>query len=275
MKQSISHISTGFPNFDALIGGLERARLIIIGSRAGMGKSAFAISLAKNVAVEQHVPTAFFTLDMPTELMKRRFACCIGKVDQRKLAGDKLTEEKSNQYADAHNKLRECPLFIDDTPGLSIAEFESKVTQLVTEHHVRVVVVDYLQMMITGTKADNRKNEYSVITKILRRIADDLNLTIIICAMMQQKMRFSWNRPCLVHLRAYAGNIDKYADVVAFIHRPDFYCLVSPENREKRVMRLAEIIIKRNNLGNIGKFYLTFNTNASCMYEFQGIEFYE
>ncbi len=270
------HISTGFPKFDELIHGLEKARLIIVGGRPAMGKSAFAISMAKNIAVEQNVPTAFFSLEMSSKHLTQRLVCCISHLDNRRIVNGLQTEEENKQYKSGLARLTTCPLYIDDTPGLSIPKFREKVIQMVNEHGVRLILVDYLQLMDTWRKIDNKnasspdsnelqRIEWGKVGKSLRDIATELNVTIIVCSHLRHRKANGWHKPCLNRIVGYK-TICKYADVVALIHRPEYYCILTPESGGQNKHALAQIIVKRNNLGSTGDFFLRFDTSASRFY---------
>lgn len=260
---SMLHISTGFPKFDEFIRGLEKTRLIVVGGRTAMGKSAFAISIAKNVAVDERIPIGFFSLELSTKHIINRLACNIYELDVMKVEQEAWDENERDVFHKGIEKIKECPMYIDDTPGLSIIEFESKARQMVDEHNVKLFIVDYLQLMNGCGEIENRIREYSMIVKRLREFADKLNVTIILCSQLQDRKLKGWKKPCLVNLRAY-GNIDKYADVVALIHRPEYYCILTSETKNQNKDGIAEFLVKKNTLGSTGRFLLRFDTSASC-----------
>ena len=262
---SLIHISTGFPKFDELIHGLEKVRLIVVGGRSAMGKSAFVISIAKNVAVDQRIPIGFFSLELSAKHITNRLACNISELDAKKVEQESWDENERDVFHKGIEKLKACPIYIDDTPGLSIIEFESKARQMIDEHNVKLFFVDYLQLMSGSGEIENRIREYSMIAKRLRELADKLNITIIVCSQLQDRKFKGWKKPCLVNLKAY-GNIDKYADVVALIHRPEYYCILSSETKKQNKDGIAEFLVKKNTIGPIGRFLLRFDVGASRFY---------
>lgn len=206
--------STGFLKFDELIGNLDRARLIIVGGRTAMGKTTFAISMAKNIAVDQQIPTAFFSLEMTLKLLSLRVVCNICQLDNRKIMNGQLTKKEANLFAFKKRELNELPLYIDDTQGLSISEFNTRVRTLIDRHNVRVVIIDYLQLLNGDKTYENRKQESTNVLKRLRGLADELNITIVVLSQLQRRKVRGWIKPTIYSLRVYVS-FDKYADVVA------------------------------------------------------------
>ena len=256
---------TGFRAFDEIIGNLDKARFILVGGRLAMGKSAFAISLAKNIAIDQKIPTAFFSLEMPTQYLERRIVCNICNFDNQKAKNGQLSKKEMSLLKKRIEELTNDPLYIDDTPGLYMNEFDFKVRNLVREHHVKVVFVDYLQLLILDQRINNRKKENSLIAKSLRRLSEDLNITIVACTQISRRIVRGWKKPCLVNLRMY-GTMDKYADVVALIHRPEYYHMNSV-TKEQDTHSLAIIYIRKNCHGEKGNFRLKFNGGESRFYD--------
>lgn len=259
-------MGTGFKAFDEMIGNLDKVRLILVGGRPAMGKSAFAISLAKNIAVEQKISSLFFSLEMSSEQLLRRIVCNICQLDGRRLLNGFLSEKEKALFETEKENLIKFPLYIDDTPGLSIQEFHSIVKNMVREHDVKVVFIDYLQLMNADVKIDDHIKEVSLITKNLRRLADDLNITIVVCTQICRRKVRGWKKTCLVNLRMY-GTMDKYADVVALIHRPEYYHLQNSESKDQDKHGLAQIFIRKNCHGEKGYFFLKFDSGASRFYE--------
>ena len=244
-KQEITGISSGFKSLDGLTGGWQNSELIILAGRPSMGKSALALNMMSNIAVNQGIPAAFFSLDSSGKHILSRL-------------------EKEEQRGD-YNPLINAPLYIDDSPSLSVAELREKTQILVREHGVKIIMIDYIQLMnASGMMYDSRLEEMSIIIRSLKALAKELNIPIIAISQLNQSVgRYSNSpefseskRPQLCGLREY-GSIVEDADMICFIHRPEYYKIMKDQygNDTKGV---AEIIIAKNRNGRRGTAYLGF-----------------
>jgi replicative DNA helicase len=258
--EGLSGIPSGFAKLDEITLGWQRADLSIVAARPSMGKTAFVLSMARNMALDHHIPVAFFSLEMSaTQLVKRLLVSETG-IDSKKIrGGTKMTGEDWRVLNDNIGKLIEAPLYIDDTAALSIFEFRAKARRLVSTHKIKIIFIDYLQLM-TGPPSTHgfREQEVSAISRSLKAIAKELNIPIIALSQLNRMVetRGTNKRPQLSDLRE-SGAIEQDADLVLFIHRPEYYGLVVDSNDESTIGR-AEIIIAKHRNGSTGEVWLRF-----------------
>ena len=254
-----SGICSGFAALDNVTLGWQPSDLIIVAARPSMGKTAFVLSMARNMAVNYSVPVAFFSLEMSSTQLMTRLIVAESGLDSKKVRSGKLSAEDWQRLHIATKPLGAAPLYIDDTPALSVFEFRSKARRL---HHqgVRLIIVDYLQLMTLGTQSSNgnREQEVAHISRTLKAIAKELNVSIIALSQLSRatEARGGTKRPQLSDLRE-SGAIEQDADVVAFIHRPEYYGFLTGENQESTA-GVAEIILAKHRNGEVTDVKLKF-----------------
>lgn len=275
MNYNSTNISTGYPTLDDLIHDFWNAHLIIIGSRPTIGKSSFALSIAKNIAIDQELPTAFFSMESSSAWLSMRIACNISQLDIKKVSQGLLREDEKQLYKQALEKIDISPLYLDDSPALSVPEFKIKASQMVNNYGVRFFFIDYLQLMNTGRDINYQKKdsselnevyrkEITEITKCLEQIAKEFSITIFVCSQLRRRKVNGWRKPCLSQFED--KTICKHSDMIVLIHRPEYYCIMTTESKECNKRGRAEIMVKRNKLGNNGSLLLGFDTSACCFY---------
>lgn len=254
----LTGVPSGFPSLDAITRGWQEGNLIIIGARPGQGKSALALNMAKAAAVDNNTPTAFFTLEMTDiELAERIIGSEAGLASSKRKGKEKMSQHEWEQTEYALRKVFSAPLYIDETPGLTIAEFSSKIKRMVKEKGVKIAYVDYLQLMrSSGNYGNNRALEIGEITRQMKETAKDIHIPIVALAQLNRnlmnRLSPSLGRPVLSDLKD-SGSIEQDADIVLFIHRPAKLGL--PDMGED----YAELIIEKNRGGETGIIRLRFN----------------
>ena len=254
----LTGVPSGFPSLDAITRGWQDGNLIVIGARPGHVKSAIALNMAKAAAVDNNIPTAFFTLEMADiELADRLIGSESGLSSGKRKGKDKMEDYEWAQIESALAKVVKAPLYIDETPGLTITEFTSKIKRMVQEKGVKIAFVDYLQLMhATGNYGTNRALEIGDISRQLKETAKELHIPIIALAQLNRnlmtRLNSSMGRPVLSDLKD-SGSIEQDADMVLFIHRPAKLGL--SEMGED----YAELIIEKNRAGEAAIIHLHFN----------------
>lgn len=215
-------VQTGFGDIDRMLSGLQNSNLIILAARPGQGKTALVINMAQHIAVKQKVAVGIFSLEMSKEELVDRLLVSQADVDAWRLKTGKLTENDFSQISNAMGELAEAPIFIDDTPGLSLIEMRSKARRLQMEHNVRLIVVDYLQLVDPGKKYESRVQEVAMVSQSLKNLARELNIPVLAASQLSRAVEHRGEkRPQLADLRE-SGSIEQDADVVMFIYRPDY-----------------------------------------------------
>lgn len=224
-EDGLSGVPSGYTGIDRVTFGWQKADLIILAARPSVGKTAFVLTMARNMVVDHHIPVAFFSLEMPdTQLVTRIMVSETGLPSEKLRGAKKMSQSEWNQLHDGLNKLSRSPLWIDDTPSLSIYEFRSKARRLVNKQHVQLIIIDYLQLMTGPPELKGmREQEVASISRSLKAIAKELNVPIIALSQLNRsvEIRGGNKRPQLSDLRE-SGAIEQDADIVMFIHRPDF-----------------------------------------------------
>jgi replicative DNA helicase len=242
----VTGVSTGFADFDNKTAGLQPSDLILIAARPSMGKTAFALNIAQYAAVRQNVPTVIFSLEMSKEQLVNRLLCSEAMIDAQKLRTGNLEQSDWTKIAKAVGPLSMAPLYIDDTPGISVTEMRSKCRKLKLEKGLKLVVVDYLQLMSGGGKIESRQQEISEISRSLKAIAREVEAPVIALSQLSRACESrADHRPMLSDLRE-SGAIEQDADVVAFLYRDEYY---NPETEKKNQ---AEVIIAKQRNGPTG-----------------------
>lgn len=257
----LSGLETGFTQLDKITSGWQNSDLIIIAARPAMGKTAFVLSMAKNITVNYHQPVAIFSLEMANVQLVNRLISNVCEIPSEKLKSGQLAQYEWSQLDIKVKELYDAPLYLDDTPSLSIFELRTKARRLVREHGIKLIIIDYLQLMnANGTKTSNRQEEISTISRSLKGLAKELNIPIIALSQLnrnnESREGIDGKRPQLSDLRE-SGAIEQDADIVCFIHRPEYYKIYEDEN--KNDMRgMAEFIIAKHRNGAVGHILLRF-----------------
>jgi replicative DNA helicase len=263
--QRITGIATHYPDLDEMTSGLQRSDLIIIAARPSMGKTAFAMNIAENAAINDQKKVAVFSLEMSSEALLQRMLCSAARVDSHKFRTGSLWQDDTRKIAHALEKLMHAPIFIDDTPGISLSEMRAKSRRLQqSQGGLDIVIVDYLQLMSAGGRRyENRTQEVSAISRGLKALAKELKVPVIALSQLSRapESRGSGDhRPQLADLRE-SGSIEQDADLVAFIFREEVYKPDEPE-----LDGVAELIIRKQRNGPTGTVRLAF-LKASTRFE--------
>jgi len=256
-KGGVTGVPTGFADLDGMTGGLQKSDLIIIAARPSVGKTAFALSIARNAAVKYGVPTALYSLEMSQQQLLIRLLAAEARVDAHALRTGTLPEEKWAQISTRIHKLAPAPIFIDDTPALSILELRARARRLKSEHDIGIIMVDYLQLMQGPAKAESREREVSMISRSLKVLAKELDIPVVALSQLRRSVEERGEkRPILSDLRE-SGALEQDADVVIFIHRPELYGIESYPDGES-TQGVAEVMISKQRNGPTGEVRLTF-----------------
>ena len=258
----LTGVSSGYVVLDDITSGWQKSDLVILAGRPAMGKTAFALSIAKNVAVDCHVPTAFFSLEMSNLQLVNRLISNVCEIEGKKLLNGHLDNDEWERIDKNVRLLDEAPLYLDDTPGLSIFELRTKARRLVREQKVELIIIDYLQLMnANGMRFGNRQEEVSTISRSLKSLAKELNIPIIALSQLnrsvEQRDNDGGKRPQLSDLRE-SGAIEQDADMVLFVHRPEYYHILKDENGVS-LIGMAQIIIAKHRKGAVGEVLLKFS----------------
>lgn len=262
-KEGLSGIPTGFHKLDRVTSGWQPSDLIIIAARPGMGKTAFVLSMARNVAIQFHQPVALFSLEMSSVQLITRLISSETGLSSEKLRTGKLEKHEWEQLSVKVKDLEKAPLYIDDTPSLSIFDLRAKARRLASQHGVRVIIVDYLQLMTAGNSSKgggNREQEISTISRNLKALAKELNVPVIALSQLSRAVetRGSSKRPLLSDLRE-SGAIEQDADIVSFIYRPEYYKIDEWDDEEQSPTQgQAEFIIAKHRNGSLENIRLKF-----------------
>lgn len=247
----VTGIPTGFRDLDRKLAGLHPTNLIVLAARPGMGKTSLALNIAANVAQSDH-PVAVFSLEMSREEIVTRMLCGHGRIDSQRLRTGRLTETDFTKLSTAASALYKKPIFVDDSPGLTVTEIRAKCRRLRRKPGLSLVVVDYLQLM-QGSGGENRQQEISIISRSLKSLARELHVPIIALSQLNRALEAREDkRPRLGDLRE-SGAIEQDSDVVMFIYRDEYY---HPEKQEAK--GIAEVVIAKHRQGAVGKVDMTF-----------------
>ncbi len=251
-KENITGLPSGFRELDIMTAGLQPSDLIIIAGRPSMGKSAFACAIAENIGVENKIPLLFFSLEMSKQQLVQRILCSCARIDAHKVRTGFLSRTDWPTLINTAGKLSESPIFVDDTPGISVLEIRAKARRLKAHHNIQMIIVDYLQLMQGPARVDNRQQEISEISRSLKALARELNVPVIAISQLSRAVETRTNRrPQLSDLRE-SGAIEQDADLVILLLREEYYN-PSEENRG-----IAEAIIGKQRNGPVGSIKLTF-----------------
>ena len=262
-KTGLSGLQSGYHDLDKVTSGWQNSDLIIIAARPAMGKTAFVLSMAKNMAVNYNIPIAVFSLEMSNLQLVNRLICNTCEIEGEKIKSGRLSQMEWDQLLSRVKHLYSAPLYIDDTPSLSIFELRTKARRLQREHNIQFIIIDYLQLMnASGMNFGSREQEVSTISRSLKGLAKELNIPIIALSQLnrgvESRQGAEGKRPQLADLRE-SGAIEQDADMVCFIHRPEYYKITEDE-RGNSLVGLAEIIIAKHRNGAVGDVRLRFKS---------------
>lgn len=261
-QDGLSGIPTGFHKVDALTSGWQPSDLIIVAARPGMGKTAMTLTMARNMAVDQNVPVAFFSLEMSSVQLITRLISSETRLSSEKLRTGKLEKHEWEQLNVKVKSLEKAPLFIDDTPSLSIFDLRAKARRLASQYGIKIIMIDYLQLMTGGStqKGGNREQEISMISRNLKALAKELNIPVIALSQLSRAVetRGGSKRPILSDLRE-SGAIEQDADIVSFIYRPEYYKIDEWDDEERSPTEgQGEFIVAKHRNGGLDNIRLKF-----------------
>jgi len=253
-KGGVIGVPTGFAQLDEMTSGLQRSDLVIIAGRPSMGKTALALSMVLHAAVKAKYTTAIFSLEMSKSQLAQRLLCGEARINMHQLRSGMLPQRDFPKLSLAAGPLAEAPLFIDDTPGISVLELRAKARRLKAQHNLSLIIIDYLQLMGSTSKVESRQQEISQISRSLKGIAKELDVPVIALSQLSRavEQRGGDHRPQLSDLRE-SGAIEQDADVVMFVYREEVY-----EKDDESKKGLAEIIIGKQRNGPIGSVNVSF-----------------
>jgi replicative DNA helicase len=257
-EDGINGVGSGFKELDKITSGWQKSDMIVIAARPGMGKTAFVLSMARNIAVDYEHPVAIFSLEMSSIQLVNRLISGEAEIPADDIRRGNFSKSEFEQFFERTKSLSEAPIYIDDTPALSIFELRAKSRRLKQQHGVQLIIIDYLQLMSSGGKGGNREQEISNISRSIKEIAKELEIPIIALSQLSRSVetRGGDKRPMLSDLRD-SGAIEQDADIVGFIYRPEYYQLTewpdgSPCNNQ------GEIIIAKHRNGSLKDVRLKF-----------------
>ena len=257
----LTGVSTGYYKLDDITSGWQASDLVIIAGRPAMGKTSFALSMAKNIAADLRQPMAFFSLEMSNVQLVNRLISNACEIQGSKILNGQLQRDEWERLDKNINQLLGAPLYVDDTPGLSVFELRTKARRLVREHGIKLIMIDYLQLMnANGMRFSSRQEEVSTISRSLKGLAKELNIPILALSQLNRGVEsregLEGKRPQLSDLRE-SGAIEQDADMVLFVHRPEYYHIYQDDNG-RDLHGMAQIIIAKHRKGATGDVLLTF-----------------
>lgn len=264
-KGGITGVPSGFTDLDNITAGWQASDLVIIAGRPAMGKTSFALSIAKNIAVDHRIPIAFFSLEMNNVQLTNRLLSNVCSIEGSKFMSGRLDPDDWKRFDERLRLIQGAPIFLDDTPGLSIFELRTKARRLVREKGIKVIMIDYLQLMnANGARFSSRQEEVSTISRSLKGLAKELNIPIIALSQLNRSVEqrgslesgIDGKRPQLSDLRE-SGAIEQDADMVLFVHRPEYYHIYQDEKGQD-LRGMAQIIIAKHRKGAVGDVLLNF-----------------
>ncbi len=276
--ESVTGVPSGFRDLDEITAGFQPSELIIIAARPSMGKTAFVLNIAQNAALDAKTPVAFFSLEMSKQSLLQRMLTSEARVDAQRLRKGKLRDDEFVQLGRAAGLLSQAPVWIDDTPAISLLEMRSKARRLKAENNIGMIVVDYLQLMVGPPSAENRQQEISTISRSLKALARELRVPVVALSQLSRapEQRAGDNkRPQLSDLRE-SGAIEQDADVVMFLYRQEYYDVLEgkdptiPDKDGKTSAGMAEVIIGKQRNGPTGNVTLFFNRQYTRFENYSG-----
>ena len=272
----LSGLESGYHELDKLTSGWQRSDLIIIAARPAMGKTAFVLSMAKNMAVDYNIPVAIFSLEMSNVQLVNRLIQNTCEIEGEKIKSGQLSQMEWDQLMSRVKNLYSAPLYIDDTASLSIFELRTKARRLVREHNVSFIIIDYLQLMnASGMKFGSREQEVSMISRSLKQLAKELNIPIVALSQLNRSVESrgadskDGKRPQLSDLRE-SGAIEQDADIVCFIHRPEYYLRSGVDAAGNDIRGLAEFIVAKHRSGRVDDVKMRFKSRYARFENWEG-----
>ncbi|WP_110483102.1 replicative DNA helicase [Candidatus Karelsulcia muelleri] len=267
LNNGLSGIPSGFKSIDNITGGWQKSDLIIIAARPGMGKTSFALSMTRNIVIKYNIPTMIFSLEMSSLQLITRLIYSETEISSEEFRKSVFSDFEWKNILTKIKKLKNSPLFIDDTPSLSVFDLRAKCRRMVSQYKIGIIIIDYLQLM-TGSNSNlnkpiNREQEISLISRSLKSIAKELNIPIVAISQLSRavEIRGGYKRPLLSDLRE-SGAIEQDADIVSFIYRPDYYGFNNWDDEESSPCKgEAEFIIAKNRNGGLFNLRLNFISN--------------
>jgi len=258
-KGLLTGISTGYPDLDALTSGLHGGEMVVIAARPSMGKTSLAINIAEHVALQQRLPVGVFSLEMTAESLVLRLLCSLARVNMRDMREGFLAERDFPKLTSAAGKLSAAPLFIDDSPGLSILQLRARARRMVQQHGIKLFVVDYLQLLhSTAKRAENRQQEIADISNGIKALAKELAVPVVVLSQLNRDVEKERNRkPRLSDLRE-SGAIEQDADLVALLYKPNSGEDDEGGAREEPEAVAVNLLIAKQRNGPQGEVNLTF-----------------
>jgi replicative DNA helicase len=257
-KGEVAGVRTGFKELDQLIGTLSPGSLNIIAARPAMGKTAFALTIAQNAALKEGVGVGIYSMEMPAAQLTLRMMCSEARIDMNRVRLGQLTDRDFSRLVDVASRLSEAPIYIDDTPDLTLMELRARARRLVSQNQVGLIIIDYLQLMSgpgSGKSGENRQQEIAAISRGLKALARELGVPIIALSQLSRAVEARPNkRPMLSDLRE-SGSIEQDADLVMFIYRDEYY------NPHSEKAGIAEIIVGKQRNGPTGTVELQFHAS--------------
>ena len=245
-KEHITGVPTGFAELDKKTAGLHGSELILIAARPAMGKSAFALNIGSYAATRANVPVAIFSLEMSKEQVGNRILCSEALVDSNNVRTGELNDEELGKLAETSGELSQAPIYIDDTPGISVMEIRAKCRKLKLEKNIGLVIIDYLQLIQGSGKTSSREQEIAEISRSLKILAKEIEVRVIALSQLSRAVEARPDhRPMLSDLRE-SGSIEQDADIVMFLYRDDYY------NEDSEKKNIAEVIIAKQRAGSTG-----------------------
>ncbi|MCX7780974.1 MAG: replicative DNA helicase [Negativicutes bacterium] len=253
-KGGITGLPTGFRDLDRLTAGLQPSDLILIAARPSMGKTAFVLNIAQHIAIKEKQPVAFFSLEMSKEQLVQRMLCAEAMIDASRLRIGQLEDKDWTNLIRGADRLSSAPIYIDDTAGINVVELRSKARRLQIEHGLKLIIIDYLQLMQGGGgKSENRQQEISEISRSLKSLARELGVPVIALSQLSRSVEARQvKKPMLSDLRE-SGSLEQDADIVAFLYREDYY---NPDTERKNI---TEVIIAKHRNGPVDTVELFFH----------------
>jgi replicative DNA helicase len=255
-KGQYTGLPSGYVDLDKLTGGFQKSEMIIVAGRPSMGKTTFALNMVKRMALDENSPVAIFSMEMSEQMLAQNLLCMEAKVDASKLRSGFLSDEEFGKLGEALGPLSEAPIYIDDTPGLSILQLRAKARRLAARYGIKALMIDYLQLM-SAPGEDSRQQEISSISRGIKALARELDIPILALSQLNRSPEGrEGHRPRLGDLRE-SGALEQDADVVILLHRPDYYTGQAQMEPGSAVPPTELIIAKQRN-GPTGTVKLTF-----------------
>ena len=273
-EDGLSGVPSGFTKLDRVTSGWQNSDLVIVAARPGMGKTAFALSMARNIAINHEKAIGFFSLEMSSEQLVSRLIASEAELSASKLRRGDLKDYEMVQLHEKIKQLSDAQIYIDDTPALTVFELRAKARRLVKNHNVEIILIDYLQLMSAGGNAGNREQEISTISRSLKGIAKELKIPVIALSQVnrgvESRTGTGSKRPMLSDLRE-SGAIEQDADIVTFIYRPEYYKIYEWDNGDDSRSQ-AEIIIAKHRNGALDNIRLKFTAEFA---KFSDLDYFD